>query len=59
MESSLTGFSAPGKQTLSKENLQVKTGLPQHKEDNEKNRDQDDKMPTAIPDSTGGVVDKV
>ncbi|KAH0565769.1 hypothetical protein GP486_000839 [Trichoglossum hirsutum] len=41
------------------ENLYVKTGLPQHKEGKEKDKDQEKVVPVAAPDSVGGIADKV
>ena len=43
---------------MSKENLQMKTGLPQYSGDNEKSRDHDI-MPVTKGDSKGDVIDKV
>jgi hypothetical protein len=48
------GFPMLVKQTLSKENLQVKTGLLRHNKDNEKDRGQN-----VVPAGSGGVIDKV
>ncbi|KAH0544171.1 hypothetical protein FGG08_001616 [Glutinoglossum americanum] len=53
----LTDFPMSGKQTLSKENLQVKTGLPQR---DEYNKDGDQGIvPAVVGDSRGDVIDKV
>jgi hypothetical protein len=47
---------------LSKENMQTKTGLPQHNEDNEKDNEKDrgqNVVPTGSGDSKGDVMERV
>jgi hypothetical protein len=51
-----------GKHTLSKENLQMKTGLPQYNGDGEKDGEKDgnhNPMPATTGNSKGTVIDKV